>query len=66
MNTIIGVTEYVLSWQSKELSAESIKPPATSDNSFTPAISYYHASKIRLKFTGSSLKHDIFTFNHGK
>ena len=29
---------YILSWQSKELSAESIKPPTTSDNSLTPIL----------------------------
>ena len=35
INTIINVTDYVLSSQSKELSAEPIKPPATSDSSLT-------------------------------
>ena len=29
-------TDYVSSWKFKELSAESIKPPTTSDNSLTP------------------------------
>ena len=29
-------TDYVLSWTFKGLSAESIKPPTTSDNSLTP------------------------------
>ena len=53
-------------WQSKGLSAEVIKPPTTSDNSLTPAISYYYASKIRVKFTRSCLKQDKITFNHGK
>ena len=53
-------------WQSKGLSAEVIKPPTTSDNSLTPAISYYHASKIRVKFTRSCLKQDKIIFNHGK
>ena len=50
-----------MSWQSKGLSAEAIKPVATSDNSLAPTISYYHASK-----TGSCLKQDKITFNHGK
>ena len=31
-------TAYVLSLKSKGLSAESIKPPATSDNSLTPKL----------------------------
>ena len=66
INTIINVADYVLSWQSKGLSAEVIKPPATSDSSLTPALSYYRASKIRVKFTGSCLKQDKVTFNHRK
>ena len=49
---MITNTDYILSWKSKELSAESIKPPATSDNSLTPALSYY-STKTRVKFTGS-------------
>ena len=38
---VITNTDYVSSWKSKELSAESIKPPTTSDNSLTPALNYY-------------------------
>ena len=37
---VIANTDYVSSWKSKGLSAESIKPPTTSDNSLTPALSY--------------------------
>ena len=48
MNTIVNVTDYVLSWKSKGLSYETIKPPATSDNSLTPTINYYYAAKIRV------------------
>ena len=66
MNAISNVTNYVLSWKSKGLSDETIKPPSTSDNSLTPALSYYRASKIRVKFTGSCLKQDKVKFNHGK
>ena len=65
MNTIINVTDYVLSWKSKGLSNETIKPPTTSDNSLRPTISYY-AAKIRVKFTGSCLKQDKVIFNHRK
>ena len=53
VNTIINVADYISSWQSKGLSAENIKPPAMSDNSLTPTISYYYAPKIRVKFTES-------------
>ena len=47
-------TDYILSWKSKGLSAESIKPPATSDNSLTPELGYDDYN-IRVKFTGSCL-----------
>ena len=66
MNTIINVTNYVLLWQSKELSANTIKSPATSDNSLTTTINYYYADKIRVNVTGSCLKQDKVIFNHGK
>ena len=49
---VIANTDYVSSWKSKGLSAESIKPPPTSDNSLTP-ISNYYGAKTRVKFTGS-------------
>ena len=42
-------TSYVSSWKSKGLSAETIKPPTTSDNSLTPEIKllwYQNRSKI--------------------
>ena len=51
INKVITNTDYVSSWKSKGLSAESIKPPTTSDNSLTPALNYGH--KTRVKFTGS-------------
>ena len=53
---VIANTDYVSSWKSKGLSAESIKPPNTSDNSLTPALSYY-GTKTRVKFTERCLKH---------
>ena len=55
----------ILSWKSKRLSAETIKPPTTSDNSLTPAVSYY-GTKTRVKFIGSCLKQPKFSFTHGK
>ena len=54
MNTIIN-TDYILSWKSKGLSGESIKPPTTSDNSLTPELNCY-GIKMRVKFNGSCLK----------
>ena len=52
---VIANTDYVPLWKSKGLSAETIKPCTTSDNSFTPAVSYY-GTKTRVKLTGSCLK----------
>ena len=37
---LIASTDYVSSWKSKGLSAETIKPPTTSDNSLTPVVNY--------------------------
>ena len=62
---MIANTDYVSSWKSKGLSAESIKPPTTSDNSLTPALSYY-GTKTRVKFTGSCLKQSKISYTHGK
>ena len=62
---MITNTDYISSWKSKRLSAEIIKPPTTSDNSFTPALSYY-GTKTRVKFTGSCLKQPKISCTHGK
>ena len=56
---MITNTDYISSWKPKGLSAESIKPPATSDNSLTPALNY-HGTKTRVKFVyelGASSSH---------
>ena len=50
---VIANPDYVSSCKSEGLSAETIKPPSTSDNS--PSLSYY-GTKTRVKFTGSCLK----------
>ena len=62
---VITNTDYVSSWKSKGLSAETIKPPTTSDNSLTPVVSYY-GTKTRVKFTGSCLKQPKISYTHGK
>ena len=61
---VIANTQYILTWESKGLSAETIKPPATSDNSLTPALSYY-GIKTRVKCTGSCLKQPKVSYTHG-
>ena len=62
---VITNTDYVSLWKSKELSAESIKPPTTSGNSLTPALNYY-GTKTRVKFTGSCLKQPKVSYTHEK
>ena len=62
---IITNTDYISSWKCKGLSAESIKPPTTSDNSLTPELNYY-GTKTRVKFTGSCLKQSKISYTHGK
>ena len=52
---MIANTDYGSSSKSKGLSGETIKPPSTSDNSLTPALSYY-GTKTKVKFTRSCLK----------
>ena len=46
LNTVTN-TDYILSWKSKGLFAESIKPSTTSDNSLTLELNYY-GSKTRV------------------
>ena len=60
---VITNTDYVSSWKSKGLSSESIKPPAASDNSLTPALNYY-GTKTRVKFPGSCLKQSKISYTH--
>ena len=60
-----GNLHYVLSWISKGLSNESIKPPTTSNNSLTPILNYY-GPKIKVSFNRNCLKQNRVTFNHGK
>ena len=55
---------YVLSWTSKGLSNESIKPPATSDNILTPTLSYC-GTKTKVSFSRACLKQDKVVY-HGK
>ena len=65
LNLVAGAADYVLSWQSKGLSDESIKPPTTSDNSLDPELNYY-GTKTRVKFTKSCLKQSDHIYTHKK
>ena len=62
---MITNTNYVSSWKSKGLSGESIKTPATPDNSLTPELSYY-GTRARVQFTGNCLKQSKISYTHGK
>ena len=65
LNSVVGVIDRVLSWQSKGISNERIKPPTTSNNSLNPRLSY-NDTKIKVQFTGSCLKQPKCTFTHKK
>ena len=60
---VISNTDYASSWKSKGLFTETVKPPATSDNSLTPALSYYN-NRVTVKFTGNCLKQLILRYHH--
>ena len=61
---VVANTDYVSSWKSKGLSAETIIPPTTSDNSLTPGLSYY-GTKTKEKFYGRYLKEPKVSYTHG-
>ena len=63
--SVVGVIDRVLSWQSKGISNESIKPPTTSNNSLNSRLNY-NDTKIKVQFNGSCLKEPKFTFTHRK
>ena len=65
LNSVVGLTDYVLSWQSKGLSNESIKPSTTSNNSLNPRLSYY-GTKVRVQFSKGCLKQSNHIFTHKK
>ena len=55
---VITNTDYISSWKSKGLSAETIKPPTT--------IMVLNGTKTRVKFTGRCLKQSKVSYTHGK
>ena len=61
----ISNTNFISEWISKRLSSESIKPPATSNNSPASAINNYD-TKTRVKFIGSCLQQSKLTYTHKK
>ena len=65
LDSIVDTVDYVLSWQSKGLSNESIKPPTATNNSLTPEVNYY-GTKTKIKLTQSCLKQSSHIFAHKK
>ena len=63
LNSVAGVADHVLSWQSKGLYNGYIKPTTTSDNSLTPELNYY-GTKTKIKFTRSCLKQSNHILTH--
>ena len=61
----VGNDNYIHYWQSKGLSDERINSITASNYSVSPFLDYY-GTKTRVEFSGSCLKQDKVTFNHGK
>ena len=55
----------ILSWKSKGLSDESIKPPSTSNKMLNRLLNYV-GTKARVEFKGDYLKQEKISFDHGK
>ena len=55
-----------MSWKSKDLSDESIKPHDTSDNSLNLRLGYFINNKSRVKFNRGCLKTDSVGSNSKK
>ena len=53
--TVSANDSNILSWKSKELSDESIKPPSTSNKMLNLSVNYA-GTKARVKFNGDCLK----------
>ena len=60
----INNSEYVLEWKSKGVSDKSIKPPSAPNDFIDSSLGYF-GDKIRVKFSGSCLKQNTITYNHG-
>ena len=61
---MLVVVNYVCFWKSKGFSDERINSNTASNHTITPELSYY-GTKTRVKFSGSCLKQDKATYNHG-
>ena len=65
MKTVSANDDTIFSWKSKGLSAQSVKPPTTSNKLLNPSLNYV-SSKIRVKFGGDCLKQERLIFTNEK
>ena len=56
-NTVSNNDSNILSWKTKGLSDESIKPPSTSNKMLHPSLNYV-GTKASVEFKGDCLKQD--------
>ena len=61
---LVADVKSISSWKSKGLSDETIKLPATSDNTLTPLIDYC-GNKVNVKFNGTILRQPEMSYTHG-
>ena len=57
------LTDATVEWKSKVLSNGKIKRPFTANQNLSPVFVWMNNSKIRIRFTGSCLKHNKVTVN---
>ena len=62
---INGNTQYILSWKSKGLSCESIKPPPVSNNLYNPLLSHW-GTETRVQFNKNCLKQSKISYTYWK
>ena len=60
----VGSGNYIYFWKSIDLSDGKINSITESNYNITPEFGYY-GTRTRLKFSGSCLKQDKVTYNHG-
>ena len=60
----VGSGNYIYFWKSKGLSNEKLDSITASNYNITPKLIYY-GTKTKVEFSGSCLKQDKVTYNHG-
>ena len=61
----VGNGSFIYFWKSKGLSDEKVNSIAISNHIVTLKLSYY-GTKTRVEFSGSCLRQDKITYDHGK